>query len=527
MIIVTMDRADGSTLDPSQARSHRSSCGSLFAQGALRDQCLAFGASQLRKLDTVARSTLRIPYFHVLWAELPDDRQQLTLRYAAPNSKKDDVRVACVTAVIDKEQRLKTRTWIDRLLDRAYGQVQRRKRVQVLVNPVGGQGKAVGIFEQHVEPIFVAAQCRVDAVHTTYQGHAADLAEKMNLDDHDVVACCSGDGLPHEVFNGLGRRKDAGTALRRMAVVQVPCGSGNAMSWNLFGTANPSLAAVGIVKGVRTSLDLVSISQANRPRLLSFLSQAVGLVADSDLGTDHLRWMGETRFLYGFLTRLLRKHVYPCDIMALIDLDDKDAIRVHYDQALQRLQSKSSSSSSSTSTTTTTLVPSPEHDGKEIDGGQEEEGGEEDLLALRYGDINNNLPTTTSTTSDQWTLLPYPNLGTFYSGNMAYMASDGNFFPAALPRDGYTDMITIDGDISASLALRTLASVARNSFFNLAHVRYRKVRAYRLVPRPGWSGFISIDGESIPFAPFQAELLPGLATVLSKRVGRYEAPGPM
>ena len=470
-------------------------------------------ASQLRKLDAVARSTLRIPYFYVLGAELPEDGQQLTVRYAAPASKKDDVRAACVTAVIDYEQRAKTRTWIDRLLDRAYGQAQRRKRIQVLVNPVGGQGKAVGIFKQYVEPIFVAAQCQVDTVHTTYQGHAADLAEGMNLDGHDVVACCSGDGLPHEVFNGLGRRKDAGSALQRMAVVQVPCGSGNAMSWNLFGTANPSLATVGIVKGVRTSLDLVSISQANRPRLLSFLSQAVGLVADSDLGTDHLRWMGETRFLYGFLTRLLGKHVYPCDIMALIDLDDKDAIRVHYDQALQRLQSKSSSTSSTS--TTTTLLPSPEQTDKEIGDGQVEKL--EGLPALRYGDINDN--------SNQWTSLPYPNLGTFYSGNMAYMASDGNFFPAALPRDGYTDMITINGDISASVALRTLASVARNKFFSLPQVRYRKVRAYHLVPRPGWSGFISIDGESIPFAPFQAEVLPGLATVLSKRVGRYEAPG--
>jgi sphingosine kinase len=47
-------------------------------------------------------------------------------------------------------------------------------------------------------------------------------------------------------------------------------------------------------------IDLLSILQSGK-RSLSFMSQCVGLMADADLGTEHLRWMGSTRFMYGYL----------------------------------------------------------------------------------------------------------------------------------------------------------------------------------------------------------------------------------
>ena len=47
-------------------------------------------------------------------------------------------------------------------------------------------------------------------------------------------------------------------------------------------------------------VDAFSITQNNK-RTISFMSQAVGLMADADLGTEHLRWMGDTRFTLGYL----------------------------------------------------------------------------------------------------------------------------------------------------------------------------------------------------------------------------------
>jgi sphingosine kinase len=56
-------------------------------------------------------------------------------------------------------------------------------------------------------------------------------------------------------------------------------------------------------------------------------------------------------------------------------------------------------------------------------------------------------------------------------------------------------------------------------------VTYRKVSAYRIIPRDQPKGVISIDGEGIPFEPFQLEVHRGLGRVLTKN-GRFEGPGP-
>ncbi len=108
---------------------------------------------------------------------------------------------------------------------------------------------------------------------------------------------------------------------------------------------------------------------------------------------------------------------------------------------------------------------------------------------------------------------------------MAYMAADANFFPAALINDGLMDLVTIDGDISPAKSLQILLSVEGGHFFDNPLVKYRKISGYRIIPKNQKDGYISIDGERIPFEPFQAEIHPGLGLVLAKR-GGYEAPGP-
>lgn len=47
-------------------------------------------------------------------------------------------------------------------------------------------------------------------------------------------------------------------------------------------------------------VDLFSFTQGNQKRI-SFMSQTVGLMADVDIETEHLRWMGDLRFIWGFL----------------------------------------------------------------------------------------------------------------------------------------------------------------------------------------------------------------------------------
>ncbi|KAI9893536.1 MAG: sphinganine kinase lcb4 [Vezdaea aestivalis] len=436
-----------------------------------------------------SKSTRAIPFFNVLWAEISE--AHISIEVAHPISK-NVVRPSIITYPISQPQQPKASLWAKKLLDKAYGAAQRNKRIKVLINPFGGKGSAQKYWHRDIESIFVAARCEVSVERTQYSGHAVEIAEKLDINAFDVVAACSGDGVPHEVFNGLGKRRDAQQALSTIAVVQLPCGSGNAMSWNLNGTDSPSLAALCIVKGLRMPLDLVSITQGDR-RTLSFLSQSVGICAESDLGTDHLRWMGSQRFTYGILVRLLGKTVYPCELAIGVALDTKADVQAAYTAELHRPRS---------------IEPAPPLTSSSAG-----------LPPLQFG-------TSTSPLPQFWNLTPYPTLGNFYVGNMPYVAAETNFFPAALPHDGCADMVVVDGHLPRLTALRMLLAVADGSHFAMQPVAYRKVKGYRIVPKQGdGQGFVSIDGERFPFEPFQAEVHEGLGTVLGKSGHLFEAKG--
>ncbi|KAK3623734.1 sphinganine kinase lcb4 [Elasticomyces elasticus] len=100
------------------------------------------------------------------------------------------------------------------LVDSAYGQAQRKKRIKVLINPFGGLDRAVKQYSKEIEPVFAAARCEVDAQRATHPGHAIEITENLDIDAYDVMVSCSGDGLPYECINGLAKKLNAAEALR-------------------------------------------------------------------------------------------------------------------------------------------------------------------------------------------------------------------------------------------------------------------------------------------------------------------------
>lgn len=414
----------------------------------------------------------------------------MTITYAKPATKYD-VSVTTLRYPIIHDQKEDVESWAAKLLELAYGNAKRKKKLKVIVNPFGGKGTALSLYETYAAPVFAAAQCQVDMQVTSHRGHATEIAEQIDINAYDAIVCCSGDGLPYEVFNGLAKKPNAREALAKVAVAMIPCGSGNAMAWNLCGTGSVSVAALAIVKGFHTPLDLVSITQGST-RTLSFLSQSFGIVADSDLGTDNIRWMGAHRFTYGFLVRLMRRTIYPCDLAVKVQISDKSAIKEHYQ-------------------TYASMEPpnrTPESIKNQPPG----------LPELKYGTVMDDLP-------EDWEVIPAETMGNFYAGNMAIVSKDTNFFPASVPCDGLMDIVTIDGTTSRAASLKMMSEIADGGFFDMPDVNVRKATAYRLVPREK-EGYISVDGEQVPFEAFQVEIHRGLGTVLSKSGHLYETGGP-
>ncbi|KAI0457553.1 sphingoid long chain base kinase-like protein [Xylaria acuta] len=447
-----------------------------------------------------------IPYYNVLWAGIfrGSGRDELVIDYAAeksssqfrPEKLRYDIRNTPIATV---------EVWVEKLIRYSYGQAQRQRRAKVLVNPHAGPGGAVRLWEHDVRPLFDAARMELDVVTTSRGGEGTEICQALDIDAYDVVVVCSGDGLAYEVFNGFGKRADARKALQKIAVAHIPCGSGNAMSCNLNGSYAPGPSALAVIKGIRTSIDLMSVTQGSQ-RMLSFLSQSVGIVAECDLGTEHLRWLGARRFDVGIAQRIFSKKVYPCDIAIKVEIESKDQVKAHY-KRIQNSRLRGDKEDGGESTAGAPLS---------ISDIQPDAG--EGLPSLRFGTVNDPLP-------EDWQVASCDKLGNFYCGNMAWMAPTANFFPAAIMNDGLMDVIINDGDISPLKYIDLMTSVETNKHFDKPVLSYQKVVAYRFTPRNQADGYISIDGERVSFEPFQVEIHPGLGTVLSKN-GRYEADGP-
>ncbi|KAJ9240545.1 hypothetical protein DTO169E5_3877 [Paecilomyces variotii] len=491
--------ADGGSFASSADPSEPPSCKSDAVLRVGKHATLTLGTDALTVLDEGDANKARrrccdrktnqtVPYYNVLSANVSEN--EITITYAEPMSK-SHVTVGYIHYPIDLEQKSKADTWAEKLLQLSYGEAKPKKKLKVLINPFGGKGMAPTYYSRYAEPILAAAGCDLDVQTTTHRGHATDIAEKLDINAYDAVVACSGDGLPYEIFNGLAKKPNAREALAKVAVGMIPSGSGNGMAMNLYGSPSVSLAALAIVKGKRMPLDLASITQGGT-RTLSFLSQSFGIVAECDLGTDNIRWMGPHRFTYGFLVRLMGKTVWPCDVAVKVEVGDKQAIKDHYRAEV--------------------------HKEPRLLTDTEVEELPEGLPPLRYGTVNDEIP-------DDWERLPGETMGNFYAGNMAWMSSDANFFPAALPNDGLLDLVTIDGTIPRLKSLSMLLAVEDGSIFDIPEAHFRKVSAYRLVPKQT-EGYISIDGERVPFAPIQVEVHKGLGTVLSVSGKAYEAKGP-
>ena len=69
-------------------------------------------------------------------------------------------------------------------------------------------------------------------------------------------------------------------------------------------------------------------------RRWSFLSQALGLMVDLDIGTENMRWMGDTRFMVGFLKGLAVNKNFKCRLkMKVVESDKVEMARIAREKA--------------------------------------------------------------------------------------------------------------------------------------------------------------------------------------------------
>lgn len=446
------------------------------------------------------------------------------------------------------------------------------RKMRVLVNPHGGPGKARQEWDGKVRPILEAAGCELNTTITTHRNHGLKivLSEKDLGQNYDALLSVSGDGMMHEILNGVAARADAEDVLRKVAVVPIPTGSGNASSVSILGPAqgfNLSQAALNAIKGHLLDLDICIVTQpvqaarqsphlqsmlelvrsaqgangASRlqedenkgfVRYYSFLSQAIGLMADLDIGTEHLRMLGDTRFVYGYLHGLIVNDRTP----VTVDVKLGPTSTVNRQEMRERVEAHQTES-----------VPGhhsrPEVREEDVDAGSRGASDQtrtprKSLLSLRCGTVldpigdealpdldltdpswpksraylGGKLQAASEGAADGWARLRRP-VSSLYAGKLPYVGRDLLQFPYAIAGDHLLDVALMLHDGGRAGKLRVLDGAETGTVVYDKAIAYCKVEALRVTPtlpaghaKLKKGGIISIDGERVPYAPFQVEV---------------------
>ena len=201
------------------------------------------------------------------------------------------------------------------------------KRLLVIINPYAGTKNAQVVANRSILPMLQQAGVEYEVLLTSYAGHARELVRQEASDRWKGIVVISGDGLLYEVLNGLFDREDWREALECLSFGIVPAGTGNGLCRSLsylqrekfhLGTQDLS-AAVNCARGSVRPMDLLYVETPMNGRL-SFHSVFWGLVADIDIESEVLRWMGGIRFTIWALLKVIKSRRYrarlsyiPCD----------------------------------------------------------------------------------------------------------------------------------------------------------------------------------------------------------------------
>ncbi|XP_067023571.1 ceramide kinase-like isoform X2 [Acropora muricata] len=221
--------------------------------------------------------------------------------------------------------------WIEKINDTLQGFHERPRKLKVVINPRSKKGQARLVYLKQVAPLFDKAGIRADLMMTQRAGHAWEYFRTADLSTYDGVVCVGGDGIVHEVVNGLlekshgnvgidlvdGTLPDNFTALPlSVRVGIIPAGSTEVVVFSAQGINDPVTSAIHIILGHTIPLDICSLWNDNKHIRFTF-SLAYGFLGDVLKTSERNRWMGPKRYKWGAARRLWKMKSYDVEVSYL------------------------------------------------------------------------------------------------------------------------------------------------------------------------------------------------------------------
>lgn len=330
--------------------------------------------------------------------------------------------------------------WIAAINNRICGRSESDKiapprRLKVFVNPVSGTQKGKLRFRE-AQQVLENSYVKFSVTETTHPGDIQNRVKTMDLSQVDGLVVVGGDGTVYEVINALMNRPDWKTAIKTPIGV-IPAGTSNGLCKTLLEEAAEPYdsinATIAIARGQIKPLDVLKITQGDR-QYFGILSISWGLIADVDIGSDKLRFLGR----------------FKTDIYALFKILN-----------LRNYRGK---------------------------------------ITLITGESKDKIP---GAIADDWILL--------WAMNLPWAAYNLNPAPSLRPSDGKIDVLLVRKGMSKLQLIKAFSACETGQHLNIPGIESYRVRGFRLEPQDG--EILAIDGEPIPAAPIEVEIIPGLARV--------------
>ncbi|XP_072501899.1 sphingosine kinase 1 isoform X1 [Notamacropus eugenii] len=343
-------------------------------------------------------------------------------------------------------------------------------RVLVLLNPRGGTGKALHLFQNRVQPMLQEAGVSFKLRLTERRNHARELVRDEDLSSWDALVVMSGDGLMHEVVNGLMERPDWETAIQK-PLCSLPAGSGNALAASVNHYAgneqvtNEDLltnCTLLLCHGELSPMNLLSLHTASGSRLFSVLSLGWGFVADVDVESEKYRCLGKIRFTLGTFLRLAALRTYHGTLSYL-----------------------------------PVGAPSKISAGPPV--GYDQPGPVDSLLVPLEQPVPEN-----------WTVVPEHEFVLVLALLHSHLGSEMYAAPMARGTGGVIHLFYIRAGVPRSTLLRLFMAMEKGTHMDLncPNLVYVPVVAFRLEPRDT-RGVITVDGEQLATEAVQGQVHPG------------------
>uniref|UniRef100_A0A8C8SVF2 sphingosine kinase n=1 Tax=Pelusios castaneus TaxID=367368 RepID=A0A8C8SVF2_9SAUR len=345
------------------------------------------------------------------------------------------------------------------------------RRVMVLLNPRSGTGCALQLFHSQVQPMLAEAAIEFTPFVTERPNHARELVRDKDLSQWDAVVVLAGDGLLHEVVNGLMERPDWEAAIKK-PLCTLPGGSGNALAASINHYAGNTRATQEelltnctylLCKGLYAPMDLVSLSTASGKRLFSFLSFGWGFISDVDIASEKYRRLGNARFTLGTFQKLAVLQVYKGRLSYLpVEMSlfpPSNGLPIH-------------------------ILPQP---GSSL----------EDPLLVPF---DQPVP-------KHWTVVPEEEFILIFAIYQSQLGADFIMAPSAKLHDSSMHLFYLKAGISRLALLRLFLAMDKGTHLdmNCPHLHYVPVRAFRLEPFTS-TGLMTVDGEPLPCEPVQGQV---------------------